>query len=152
MLAMILTNLALQLVPVIGNYHKKGFMEKLEEVVVTILFIRPIVDAYRVATNHEDDEVNITRLSELVANKGIELFTEGIPGCVLQLFVWLTNRDEAGAYALYVAIEQSERAVRTKRGTNDGSEERTLEARSEAIVATPRFFCFFLLRLVASFL
>jgi len=97
---MILTNLALQLITMIGNYRKKGFTEKLKEAFVTILFMRPIVDAYRVATNHEDDKVNITRLSELMVNKGLELFTEGIPGCVLQLFVWLSSPEDAGSYAL----------------------------------------------------
>jgi len=32
--------------------------------------------------------------------QGIELATEGIPGCVLQLYVWLINPEEAGSYAL----------------------------------------------------
>ena len=36
----------------------------------------------------------------MLANKGIELATESIPGCVLQLYVWLTNPGEAGTYAL----------------------------------------------------
>jgi len=33
-------------------------------------------------------------------NKGIELATESIPGCVLQMYVWLTNPAESGTYAL----------------------------------------------------
>ena len=45
--------------------------------------MRPIVYAYRVATNNEDDELAVAQLNELMVNKGFELFTEGIPGCVL---------------------------------------------------------------------
>ena len=35
-----------------------------------------------------------------MANKEIELATESIPGCVLQLYVWLTNPEQAGSFAL----------------------------------------------------
>jgi len=33
-------------------------------------------------------------------NKGIELATENVPGCVLQLYVWLVNPEEVGTFAL----------------------------------------------------
>ena len=36
----------------------------------------------------------------MMINKGIELATEAIPGCVLQLYVWITNPEEAGSLAL----------------------------------------------------
>jgi len=36
----------------------------------------------------------------MMTNKAIELATESIPACVLQLYVWLFNPDEAGTYAL----------------------------------------------------
>ena len=36
----------------------------------------------------------------MIVNKGIELGTESIPGCVLQVYVWLTNSAQAGTYAL----------------------------------------------------
>ena len=39
-------------------------------------------------------------MSEMIVNKGTELATESIPGCVLQLYVWLSNPEEAGTYAL----------------------------------------------------
>jgi len=58
------------------------------------------VDAYRVSTNHEDAEATIDPLSEMMVNKASELATESIPGCVLQLYVWLTNPDELGTSAL----------------------------------------------------
>ena len=36
----------------------------------------------------------------MIVNKGIELATESIPGCVLQLYVWLNNPEVVGTYAL----------------------------------------------------
>jgi len=63
-------------------------------------FLRPAVDAYRVSTNHDDKEVSVDQLSEMVVNKGIELSCESIPGCVLQLYVWLLAPEKAGTYAL----------------------------------------------------
>jgi len=36
----------------------------------------------------------------MMANKGTELATESISGCVLQLYVWLNNPEEAGSFAL----------------------------------------------------
>ena len=36
----------------------------------------------------------------MIVNKAVELATESIPGCILQIYVWLTNPEEAGSYAL----------------------------------------------------
>jgi len=36
----------------------------------------------------------------MIANKGLELATESISGCVLQMFVWFTNSEKAGTFAL----------------------------------------------------
>jgi len=36
----------------------------------------------------------------MIINKCFELATESIPGCVLQLYVWLTHPDQAGSFAL----------------------------------------------------
>jgi len=58
------------------------------------------VDAYRVSTNHDDKEVSMDQLSEMVMNKGIELSCESIPGCILQLYVWLSAPEKAGTFAL----------------------------------------------------
>ena len=82
------------------RYQKKSWGVNLREVMICLLFLRPVVDAYRVSTNHEDEEANFDSLAEMIANKGIELATESIPGCVLQLYVWLNNPKEAGSYTL----------------------------------------------------
>jgi len=58
------------------------------------------MDSYRLSTNHEDKEASADQLSEMVMNKGIELSCESIPGCVLQLYVWMLAPEKAGTYAL----------------------------------------------------
>ena len=60
---------------------------QLKEVLVCLFFLRPAMDAYRVSTNHEDDGATVDSLTEIMFNKVVELATESIPGCVLQLYV-----------------------------------------------------------------
>ena len=55
MLAMIVINLCVQLVVVATQYKNRGWKLKVREVLFTLLFLRPIVDAYRISTNHEDE-------------------------------------------------------------------------------------------------
>jgi len=47
-----------------------------------------------------DDAVHTDPLIDMQCNKCAELATESIPGCVLQMYVWLTNPEQAGTYAL----------------------------------------------------
>ena len=100
LLTMILITLCLQLLNVYAQYRKKGRSVLAKEGFLTVLGLRPAVDAYRVSTNHEDEELNVDHLHEMVFNKCIELSTESIPGCVLQLYVWLLAPEKAGTYAL----------------------------------------------------
>ena len=100
LLAMISTNMMIQIISVLGIYQKKSWGEKLKEVMICLLFLRTAVDAFRVSTNHEDEEATIDSLSEMIINKCTELATESIPGCVLQLYVYLNNPEEAGSFAL----------------------------------------------------
>ena len=41
-----------QLCVVMGTYAKKSWVVKLRESLITISFLRPAVDAYRISTNH----------------------------------------------------------------------------------------------------
>jgi len=101
LLAMIVTNLCFQILLILGQYKSKSWKRKLWEIVITLTFLRPAVDAYRVSTNHEDDEVTVDQLTELCLNKGTEMGTESIPGCVLQCYVYLiSTSDQVGSFAL----------------------------------------------------
>jgi len=100
MLAMLLGNIIVQLAPVYTQYRRKSWLVIGKEVLITMAFLRPAVDAYRVSTNHEDEEASFDQLAELLMNKVSELGCESIPGCVLQLYVWLSAPEKAGTYAL----------------------------------------------------
>ena len=69
MIAMIATNMGLQILCVLGQYKKKSLKVKVKEVVICLFFLRPIVDAYRVSTNQEDDEATVDPLVEMLWNK-----------------------------------------------------------------------------------
>ena len=99
LLAMIATNATFQVLLVITLYAKKSWQRKLYEIIITLTFLRPPVDAYRVSTNQIDDEIAIGVLEEMMYNKGAELGCESIPGCVLQCWVFLKNSEQAGKFA-----------------------------------------------------
>jgi len=101
LLAMIATNLGIQILVILAQYKNKSWKRKFWEIIITLTFLRPIVDAYRVSTNHEDEEATVDQLSELCFNKTVEMGTESIPGCVLQCYVYLTSSSEqVGNFAL----------------------------------------------------
>ena len=69
MLGMISANLIVQLLIVLAQYQKKRWTVKLKEAIITLLFLRPIVDAYRISTNHDDEEATIDLLTFMIMNK-----------------------------------------------------------------------------------
>ena len=100
LLAMLLGNLFVQILGVYSQYKNKSWLVIGKEALITMTFLRPAVDAYRVSTNHEDEEASVDQLSEMIMNKATELGCESIPGCILQLYVWLLAPEKAGTYAL----------------------------------------------------
>jgi len=42
---------------------------KMKETLISLLFLRPAVDAYRVSTNHEDEEAVMESLTIMIMNK-----------------------------------------------------------------------------------
>jgi len=91
MIAMISLNTFIQMLTVLALNKKKSWKAVLKEGLITLLFIRPFVDAWRVHNKHEDSETVIDPLRIMIINKGTELATESIPGCVLQCYVLLLN-------------------------------------------------------------
>ena len=69
MLAMVIANTVTQLLTLQSQYKNKSKTAKLKECLITLLFMRPGVDAYRVSTNYQDSEVTVDSLSEMIANK-----------------------------------------------------------------------------------
>jgi len=102
LLAMIALNLIFQLLIVSLQEKKKTIGVKLKEAFITLTFLRPAVDAYRVSTNVEDSEAGLAMplLYVMGINKCLELACESIPGLVLQLIVFLSNPADASGFAL----------------------------------------------------
>ena len=69
MLAMIATNMGIQILFVLAVYKKKSWGVKVKEVLICLFFLRPAVDAYRVSTNHKDSETTFDPLFEMCVNK-----------------------------------------------------------------------------------
>jgi len=103
LLAMIAANLFIQLVGVMAQYgSSKSWTKIVKEAAICLLFMRPIVDAYRIGKDDEevDKKTTISSMLFMILNKSVELTTENVPGCILQLYVWLNNPEEAGSFAL----------------------------------------------------
>jgi len=98
LLAMVVANLLISLLTVFAT-NKKSWTSMRKEMLITLFFLRPAVDAYRVCSNTDISNI-VDPLDLMMFNKCIELATEAIPGCVLQIYVFLTNPEETGAYAL----------------------------------------------------
>jgi len=112
MLSLIATNMFFQCTTLFTQHGSNIFSLKgLGEILITFLFLRPIVDAYRVSTNHQQSDAPMDSLMEYLVNKCTELGTESIPGCILQL---------------YVASESTETTSERKRSAKQGAKRRVL--------------------------
>ena len=71
MLVMIGLNVGMQILVVFAQYQKKSWIVKLREVLICLLFVRPIVNAFRISTNHEEEDslLLFRREVESAANK-----------------------------------------------------------------------------------
>ena len=73
-LAMVATSLLIQLVIVYTQNKKKGYKKLAYEVLTVILFIKPAVDALRVANGTETEEGSaFDPMAELMTTKGVEM-------------------------------------------------------------------------------
>jgi len=69
LLAMMLTSLTFQLIFGAMQYSKKSFGGKLYEACITLFFLRPAVDAYRISTNHVDADAIFDPMAQAICNK-----------------------------------------------------------------------------------
>ena len=78
-------SLFLQLGLVFMNYRSRP-QRMLMEIVYVLTCVKPGVLAYRVAVNAQQEEDSyFDHQQELLITKGVEIFAESIPGCVLQV-------------------------------------------------------------------
>jgi len=89
LMAMIGSNMAVQLLFTYAQNRKKSKWVILREFAFVVTFLKPGVDAYRVATGHEDEHAVVSPLQEMALGKGTELAFESIPGGLLQAYVFI---------------------------------------------------------------
>ena len=81
----IVVNLLLQMGAVYALHSKRGKREQLRELLFVVTYVKPGVDVWRVVSRQKQ-AVNaaVPPVEEMAYTKGIELFTECIPGTVIQ--------------------------------------------------------------------
>ena len=73
-LGMVATSLLIQLLLVYGQNKKKGMKKVAYESLTALLFVKPAVDAFRVASGAETEEGStVDPMAELVTTKGVEM-------------------------------------------------------------------------------
>ena len=97
LLGMVVASMLIQLLIVFGqNKGKPWVMAK--EMLIVLTAMKPAVDASRVASGHEMEEHHaFDTKTELIMTKCAEMFTESIPGSLLQLYVLLKVRNVSRA-------------------------------------------------------
>jgi len=91
LMAMIGSNMAVQLLITYMQNKKKSKWVILREFAFVVTFLKPAVDAYRVATGHEDEDAVMSPLQEMGFGKGTELAFESIPGGLLQAYFFINS-------------------------------------------------------------
>jgi len=94
LIAMIGSSLAAQLLFTYGFNRKKSKGVILRELAFVVSFLKPGVDAYRVATGYEDKDSKVSPLVEMAMGKCSELAFESVPGGLLQAYVFINSPEK----------------------------------------------------------
>jgi len=93
LLWMVVATTVLQLVVVFMQNRKKPWILA-KEFLIVLTLLKPAVDAFRVGSDQKMEEHHvIDAKSMLVATKMNEMLCESIPGCLLQLYILLKNKE-----------------------------------------------------------
>lgn len=96
MLGMIALCMSLQLLVIYLQHRKKGWKVLLKEAVPVFLCVKPISDAYHLASGLKVDELNMfDPRMEILLSKLAELFSEGLPASCLQTYGYLVSKDRS---------------------------------------------------------
>jgi len=102
MMGSIFANLGIQLLTVFIQNFKLGWRKVLKEMLIILTCTKPGFDAFRVASEKEIVEVHvISPKSEFTATKCSELFTEAIPGTIVQLTAIVSPGSDTSSSAAF---------------------------------------------------
>jgi len=94
LIAMIGSSLAAQLLFTYTQNRKKSKWVILRELAFVVSFLKPGVDAYRVATGYEDKDTLFNPLVEMAIGKCAELALESVPGGLLQAYMFVNSPEK----------------------------------------------------------
>jgi hypothetical protein len=105
-LASLAVSIGLQMLAVGVQNRRLGMKRVGWELIPILLGYKPAVDAYRVATGAKQEVgVVIDPMTEMTSMKVIEMFSEAIPGVIIQLMAIVTSDKDVGTSAwLSVAV------------------------------------------------
>jgi hypothetical protein len=109
-LASLAASMGIQLIVVVLQNRKKGFMRVLKECLIVLIGAKAPVDAYRVAMGAEQEKDTLMDpMLEMTCNKCAELFAESIPGIIIQLsaIVSTINSGENVTLMAYLSLAVS---------------------------------------------
>jgi hypothetical protein len=87
LLGMLLLSMSMQLIMSACLHRKAGARVVLLDCLAVITGMKPAVNAYNVATSKKKSDKSVFEPKlELVASKIVEIFSESIPGCLLQTY------------------------------------------------------------------
>jgi len=101
LMAMIGSSLSVQL---LVTYALKRKTIILREMLFVVTFLKPAVDAYRVATGYEDEESIMSPLVELITGKMTELSIESVPGGLLQAYMFINTPEKTTFFMISILI------------------------------------------------
>ena len=104
LLAMIGSSIAVQLLITYAQNKKKSKWVILREFAFVVTFLKPGVDAYRVATGHEDEYAVVSPLQEMGFGKAAELAFESIPGGLLQAYTFINSPKKTMFFMISILI------------------------------------------------
>ena len=104
LMAMIGSSVSVQLLLVYAQNRKKSKRVILREMMYVVTFLKPGVDAYRVATGHENKDAMMNPLLELAFGKGTELAFESIPGGLLQAYTFINSPKKTMFFMISILI------------------------------------------------
>ncbi|GMH73477.1 hypothetical protein TrST_g4717 [Triparma strigata] len=103
-LSTIFFNLFMQILITFFQNRKKPLKVILKEMILVVTILKPGVDTYRVVSDLEQEKDSLFDFkTEWAFMKGAELFTEAIPGALIQCYAYLNGTDQ-GKAALFSLI------------------------------------------------
>ncbi|GMI08579.1 hypothetical protein TrVE_jg7387 [Triparma verrucosa] len=93
----LLMNIAIQLVLVFFQNMRQSKWRMFQEMMYVLTFTKPGIDVYRVVIGAEAEVgAMMNPKSEMGYAKGSELFTEAIPGTIIETYAFLTGSNQSG--------------------------------------------------------